>query len=188
MCQFKSNVIKELCELMDIWKVRSSPYHAQTNGQVEQAHQMLMYMIGKLSKDQKVDWPKHLTELVYAYNSMRSAITGYSPQYLMFGCSPHLPIDFILPMIRAWRNTLQEAFKELQEQSTTEAKRQKQYYDRKTNAILLEPGDLVQAKTNVYKRKRKVKDQWEEETYEVVCQVSEDIPFYLMKNMQTKCS
>ena len=57
---FESNVIKELCELLGIQKVRTSPYHAQTNGQVEQAHQMLMHMIGKLSRDLKADWPKHL--------------------------------------------------------------------------------------------------------------------------------
>ena len=62
---------------MGIWKVRTSPYHAQTNGQVEQAHQMLMHMIGKLSKDQKVDWPRHLPKLVHAYNSTRLAITGF---------------------------------------------------------------------------------------------------------------
>ena len=46
---------------------------------------MLMHMIGKLSKDWKADWPMHLPELVNAYNSTRSAITGYSPHYLMFG-------------------------------------------------------------------------------------------------------
>ena len=52
---FESNVIKELY----------TPYHAQTNGQFEQAHQMLMHMIGELSKDQKADWHKHLHELVH---------------------------------------------------------------------------------------------------------------------------
>ena len=71
---------------MGIQKVRTSFYHAQTNGQIEQAHQMLMYMIGKLSNGQKADWPRHLPELVHAYNSMRLAITEYSPRYLMFGC------------------------------------------------------------------------------------------------------
>ena len=76
---FESNIIKELCELMDIQKVGISPYHTQTNGQVEQAHQTLMHMIEKLSKDQKADWTKHLPEVVHAYNSMRLAITGYSP-------------------------------------------------------------------------------------------------------------
>ena len=46
---FESNIVKDLCDLMGIQKVRTSPYHAQTNRQVEWAHQMLMQMIGKLS-------------------------------------------------------------------------------------------------------------------------------------------
>ena len=82
---FESNIISDLCELMGIQKVRTLPYHPQTNGQVEQAHQILMQMIGKLGRDQKADWPKHLPELVHAYSSTRLAITGYSPHYLMFG-------------------------------------------------------------------------------------------------------
>ena len=54
---FGSDVIKELCELIGIWKARTLPYHAQTNGQVEQVHGTHMHMIGKLSKDQKADCP-----------------------------------------------------------------------------------------------------------------------------------
>ena len=87
---FESNIISKLCELMGIWKA----YHTQTNGQVEQAHQMLMQMIGKLNKDLKADRPKHILELVHTYNSMRLAVTGYSPHDLMFGWWPWLPIDF----------------------------------------------------------------------------------------------
>ena len=70
---------------MSIQKARTLPYHTHTNGQVEQAHQTLMQMIGKLGKDWKADWPKHLPELVHAYNFTRLAMTGYSPHYLMFG-------------------------------------------------------------------------------------------------------
>ena len=70
-------------------------------------------------------------------------------------------------------------------QSTSEAERQKWYYDRKPNTVSLEPGDLVLAKAETYQGRRKVKDWWEEELYEVEHQVAEGIPSYLMKNQWT---
>ena len=186
---------------MDIWKVWTLPYHTQTNKQVECAYQTLMYMIRKLSKDWKVDWPKHLPELVHAYNSTRLAIMGSNLHYLMFGCWPHLSINFyLLTMRRMEKNQcdnwyiaelhewLWESFKEAQVQSTSEAERQKWYYDRKANGISLETGDLVLAKADAYKGKRKVKDWWEEKLYEVEHQVAEGFPSYLMKNQWTGCS
>ena len=162
---------------------------------------MLMCMIGNLGRDWKVDWPKHLPELVHTYNSMRLAITGYSPPYLMFRHQLHIPIDFYFLTVRGmekhWHvdcyivrlcEQLQEALKEVQVQSTSEAERQKQYYDRKANAISLEKDDLVLAKADAYRGKRKVKDQWEEEPYEVEHQVAEEVPSYLVKTQQTGCS
>ena len=100
---FESNIIKEVCELMGMRKVRASPHHAQTNGQVDWAHKTLMYMIGKLNKDQKVDWPRHLPKLVHAYNYMRLFISGYSPHYLMFGHQLNLPFNFYFPMMRGMK-------------------------------------------------------------------------------------
>ena len=100
---FESNIIRELGELKGTWKVRTLPYYAQTNGQVEQAHQRLMCMIWKLVKDWKADWPKHLPTLVHAYNSTILAITRYSLHYLMYGCWLCIPIDFHFPMIRDMR-------------------------------------------------------------------------------------
>ena len=80
-------------------------------------------------------------------------------------------IDHHIAELCEW---LWEAFKEVQVQSTSEAERQKYYYGRKANAISLEPGDLVLAKADTFKGKRKVKDWWE-------CQVAEGIPSCLMK-------
>ena len=198
---FESNIISELCELMGIWKARTLPYHLQTNGQVEWAHQTLMWMIGKLGKDQKADCPKHLPEFVHAYNATRLAITRYSPNYLMFGLWPCLPINFYFPTIVSTEKHqhvghyvadlcewLHEAFKEVQTQSTSEAERQRWYHYNKANAISLEPDNLVLAKANAYKGRRKVKDQWEEEPYEVERRIAEGVPSYLVKNHQTGSS
>ena len=72
-----------------------------------------------------------------------------------------------------------EAFKEDWLQSTSEAERQKWHYDRKANAISLEPGDLILAKANAYRWIRKVKDQWEEEPYEVEQVLYQNQPFLI---------
>ena len=90
---FTSEVVQELCNLFGVKRVHTSTYHPQCNGAIEQQHQTVIKMIGRLSQDQKANWPKHLPELIQAYNGMRSAIMGYSPHYLLFGYCPRFPID-----------------------------------------------------------------------------------------------
>ena len=101
------------------------------------------------------------------------------------GMKKHQHVDYYITKLC---EQLWEAYKEAQVQSTSEAERQKWYYNRKANAISLEPGNQVLAKANAYRGKRKVKDWWEEEPYKVEHQVAEGIPSYLMRNQQTGCS
>ena len=42
----------------------------------------------------------------------------------------------------------------------------------------LKPGDLVLVKANAFKGKRKIRDRWEEETCDMVCQIVTDVPSY----------
>ena len=145
-----------------------------------------MHMIGKLGEDKKADWPSHLAEIAHTYNATRSAVTGYSPHYLMFGQQPRLPVDFVFPTIgsseapmretsarkvdtyiASVRDRLRSTLREVQAQSTTEARRQKWYYDRKVGAVNLKPDNLVLVKAGAWKGKRKIKDRWDEETWEV---------------------
>ena len=42
----------------------------------------------------------------------------------------------------------------------------------------LNPGDLVLVKADAFKGKRKIKDRWKEDTCEVVCGITKDIPSY----------
>ena len=77
---------------------------------------------------------------------------------------------------------LRTALQEAQAQSTTKACRQKWYYNRKIDAVNLKPGDLVLVKADAFKGKRKIKDGWEEETWEVVHQIVADVPSYKVTN------
>ena len=42
----------------------------------------------------------------------------------------------------------------------------------------LNPGNLLLVKADAFKEKRKIRDRWEEETCEVVCQIATDVPSY----------
>ena len=96
---FTSSIIEELCKILGIKWLQTMSYHPQSNGLVERLHQMIMHMIGKLGEDKKADWPSHLVEIVHTYSATQSAVTGYSPHYLMFGWWPRLLIDFVFPTV-----------------------------------------------------------------------------------------
>ena len=81
---FTSTVIAELCSLLGIQKSKTTPYCPQNNGKVERMHQTLIRMKGKLPEQKKINWLVHVPEVIQAYNGTQSAITGYSPHYLMF--------------------------------------------------------------------------------------------------------
>ena len=78
--------------------------------------------------------------------------------------------------IASVQDKLWTALQEAQAQLMVEACRLKWYYDRKIGAVNLKPGDLVLVKADAWKGKRKIKDRWEEETCEMMCQITADVP------------
>ena len=78
-------------------------------------------MIGKLSQDEKANWPKHLPEIIQTYNGTRSTITGYSPHYLLFGYHPRFPIDLHFPTIQEMHVICIDSFVAMLQQCLSEA-------------------------------------------------------------------
>ena len=190
---FTGHIITHLCDLYGVQKLRTSPYHAQTNGQVEHMNQMIIRMIGKLEEDKKACWSKHLPELLLAYNATCSAVTGYSPYYLLFGRRSRIPVDYLFRTLRdsphqtkmevsvaAMQKRLKEAFAVARHLTSEEAAKQCRYYDHKAGAVALQPGDVVMVHTDGFVGKWKVKDQWEDGGFIVESQL-EDWPVYKVK-------
>ena len=189
---FKGHIITHLCELYGVQKLRTSPYHAQTNGQVKRMNQTIIHMIGKLEEDKKACWSEHLPELLLAYNATCSTVTGYSPYYLLFGRRPRIPVDYLFPTLRdsphqtkmevsvaAMQKRLKEAFAVARCLTSEEVAKQCRYYDHKAGAIALQPGDVM-VRTNGFVGKRKVKDRWEDGSFIIESQL-EDWPVYKVK-------
>ena len=93
--EFCGNVIVAMCNLLGIEKIRTTPYHPQTNRSAERVHQTLQHMIGKLDPEKRRKWLAYIGSIIIAYNSTRSLVTRYFPYYLMFGRRPWLPIDLL---------------------------------------------------------------------------------------------
>ena len=168
---FTGQIITHLCDLYGVQKLRTSPYHAQTNGQVEHMNQTIICMIGKLEEDKKACWSEHLLKLLLAYNATRSAVTGYSSYYLLFGRRSRIPVDYLFPTLHdsphqtkmevsvvAMQKRLKEAFAVARRLTSEEADKQHRYYDRKAGAVALQPGDIVMVRTDGFVGKWKVKD------------------------------
>ena len=190
---FTAMVVEDLCTLYCVKKLRTSSYHARTNGQVECMNQTLIRLIGKLDEDKKACWSNHLPELLMAYNSIRSAVTGYSPHFLLSGRRLRIPVDYLFPTLRdtphksklkesvaLHQKRLKEAFAMVRQLTSEEAVGQQCHYNHRAGAITLQPWDVVMVCTDRFVGKRKVKDQREEGGYMIVDQL-EDWPVYKVK-------
>ena len=69
--EFCGKVIAAMCSLLSVEKIRTTPYHPQTNGLAERVHQTLQRMIGKLDLEKRRKWPAHIGSIFIAYNSTR---------------------------------------------------------------------------------------------------------------------
>ena len=127
---------------------------------------MLFHMIGKLACNKRAQWEQHLLELLQAYNSTWSVVTGFLPHYLMFRSCPHLPVDYYFPMVSAFehschmpayvtevRRCFKEAYAEAHLQMNCEAEKQKRYYDRTTSTMQLVLSNVILMSNDVYQRK-----------------------------------
>ena len=156
-------------------------------------NQTIICMISKLEEDKKACWSEHLPELLLAYNVTCSAMTGYSPYYLLFRRRPRIPVDYLFPTlcdsphqtkmevsVVAMQKRLKEAFTVARHLNSEEVARQCRYYDCKAGAVALQPGDIVMVRTNGFVGKRKVKDRWKDRGSIVESQL-EDWPVYKVK-------
>ena len=90
---FDNHIIEQLHKLYGIQQSTNTPYNPCGNSQCECFNCTLQNLLKMLPKDQKSNWPEHLSTLVFAYNATLHATTGYQPYQLMFGHKAPMPCD-----------------------------------------------------------------------------------------------
>ena len=93
---FESKLIKEVCELLEIKKTRTSPYHPQSDGMVERFNRTLEAMLSKYVSDNQRDWDVHLPLVMMAYRSSVHEATTFTLYFMMFGREICLLVDIML--------------------------------------------------------------------------------------------
>lgn len=155
--QFESKLVHRLCKLMGIVKTRTSPYHPQSDGQVERFNRTLKSELSKRLFSTGNQWDKMLNHIAFSYNTSVHSSIGYSPFFLvnsreactplevMFGDTPvgyscHSSYgDFVDDITKR----MKEASKIVGQELVKAQEKQADYVELKTRFLPYVVGDLV---------------------------------------------
>ena len=93
--EFQAELMKEVCKLLDITQTKTTPYHPQSDGQVERFNRTLLNLLAKLCENEPEEWEDHLPFVMFAYRSTVHDSTGCTPNSLMFGRQTNMPVDLL---------------------------------------------------------------------------------------------
>lgn len=108
---FSSRLLKDVCSILGTKKVRTSPYHPQTDGMVEGFNRTIAAMLSQVVDENHSDWDLHIPSVLAAYRVAPHAATGFSPFFLMYGRDPVPPIEVQLTDIPARADAWPKALK-----------------------------------------------------------------------------
>ena len=155
---FESNLFKELCKLMEIDKVRTTPYRPSGNGMIERFHRTLNMLIGKVVSERQKDWDTHVPYVMAAYRSTEHEATQRTPNFLFLGRENHTPLDLILAQVidldrpsyddleeyvEKQKEKMENAYRLVREQLKRTAERRKKAYDLRVRPNKFSQGDWV---------------------------------------------
>jgi hypothetical protein len=190
---FESKLIKEVCQLAGIDKIRTTPYRPSSNP-VERLNRSVISLLRSLEEEQKLNWQQHLPAAMHAYNCCIHSSTGYSPYFLFFGRHPRLPVDLAfgidverkkkgstIQYVRSLKDQLLSAYRNALENTRKARQKNKVRYDSSAFAAELMTGDRVLVRKLGPRLDSKISDKWEKDVY-VVLSKANDLPVYTVQD------
>jgi transposase InsO family protein len=90
---FTSAVTNELIKQIGATHLYSTPYHPESNGQIERFNSTMDAKIATLSNAHKTNWDDQLAFVIFNYNTSIHSSTKQVPFEMMYGRKPVLPFD-----------------------------------------------------------------------------------------------
>ncbi len=150
---FDGELLRGVCELLEIKKTRTSPLHPQSDGLVERLNRTLKEALRKLAYENPQTWDKHLRYVMAAYNSSRQSSTEETPNYLMFGREVVTPLTLLDPLpeesvnehnyVQVLRERMETAYEWVRLKLSRSLERQRRNYDKVVKEETFNVGEQV---------------------------------------------
>ncbi|XP_068111017.1 uncharacterized protein [Hyperolius riggenbachi] len=186
---FESRLMQELCQLYNIKKSHTTPYHPQGNGVCERFNRTLIQKIRSLEQEKKQRWPVYIKELVWAYNHTVHDATGYAPFHLFFGREDGGPLDVLCGRLEGdqtsrtmqeWVENHKNRVQEMYDLVRRSNEKESETFERRWN---FQVGDIVLLRNKGTHEKGKLTSRWGADLWKIVNQPSTDIPVYDVQKM-----
>lgn len=97
---FLNSIIKELTARHMILHKKSSPCHAQANGQTESSNKLIVRIMKVLVSENRSDWEDKLDSVLWAFRTAYKVATGMTPFKLVYGMEAVVPMEYVIPSLR----------------------------------------------------------------------------------------
>ena len=194
---FESGIMKEICRILDIDKTRTTPFHPQSDGQVERFNRTLLEMLRSKVCEDQTDWDEQLSSCLMAYRSSVHESTGETPNQLMLGRELEVPLDVITELppdaprsssayVEALQKRLASAHEAARTMLKKSAVRQKMNYDKRLSSNPYQVGDSVWLLNNRRKKGKSPKLTCPWGGPYLVISVLSDVVYRIQKSPRTK--
>jgi len=185
---FESKLFQEMCQLLDIDKTRTTPWHPQSDGMVERFNRTLQTLLKQTIQQNQEDWDQHIAVCCMAYRSSVHDVTKKTPNMLMLGRELPMPSHLLVKSpepVPAYQNmheyavTLQSKLQKCHEEARINSFRgmrhQKSQYDRRAHKNKLQKNQFVWLYNPTKKigLSPKLQIRWEEKPYKVIEMLSD---------------
>ena len=156
--QFTSKLMAELCRMLNVKQIFTTPYHPAANGLVERFNGTLKTLLKKTCDEQPKLWDKYINSILFAYRDTPQTSLGFTPFEMIYGRNVRGPLNTLRDILEDKSDTsditkyeyiitLKEKLEtvcNLAHKELFKAQRKYQkHYDKRTSKRMLKPGDSV---------------------------------------------